>query len=103
MNYNPQPKILFQGNADRVKAHRALIDNPNLADSLQSALLQYQRELAEKVTPDLGSCAACHLKSQGAHEFIELFLNLAEQRELVTRPDTTNLASNVRSMPGKKN
>lgn len=101
MNYSITPKADLLKSEGRIKEHHKLVENEFLRDHLQTALLEYSKRQVALSAPDLGGCAACHLRLQGATEFVDLFLNLAEVASATARTDTTNLPSNVRSLPRK--
>ena len=101
-NYNPGPREEFARTSENVPRHHTVVENPAVRDGLKVALLEYHRRQTKLSAPDLGGCAACHLRSQGAEEFVELFLNLCETQQASPRVDTTNLASNIKPFPNKK-
>lgn len=101
MNYNPSPREDFIKDPLRVKEHHQLVEDSFLRRSLEVALLEYQRRQTRLSAPDLGGCAACHLRVQGAQEFLEVFLNLCETSQVTPRVDSTNLSSNVRATERK--
>lgn len=103
MNYNPSPREDFIKSPANVKAHHAQVESQDLRTSLFVALLEYHRRQTRLSSPDLGGCAACHLRSQGAQEFVDLFLNLCETQQVSPRTDVTNLPGNVSTMPKAKN
>lgn len=96
MNYNPTPKVVFVKDAVRVAAHHKLVEDETLRESLDAALLQYQRKQAALQAPDLGGAASCFLRIQGAQEFVNEFLNLAESTVTDLRTDTVNLPGNIK-------
>lgn len=102
MNYNPSPREAFVKSALNIQAHHRLAESEDLHASLDVALLEYQHRQTRLSAPDLGGCAACHLRMQGVHEFVELFLNLCETTQSAPRTDTTNLAGNIKVMPPAK-
>ena len=55
--------------------------------------------IADSAPPEMGACAAAHLRCLGAHDFVSTFYNLAEQVELADKPKTMNLPGNVSQMP----
>lgn len=103
MNYNPSPREDFIKSSENVKAHHAVVESAALRTSLFVSLLEYHRRQTRLSAPDLGGCAACHLRAQGAQEFVELFLNLCETQQAAPRTDATNLPSNVSTLPKAKN
>jgi hypothetical protein len=74
---NPSPKLQFMSDPKRVSAHRNTMQMPQIQDSINMALLNYQRELFARVNDANGSAAA-GLKLKGALEFVDEFLRLAE-------------------------
>lgn len=98
MNYSPSPKSEFLADTKNIESHRVLAQNETLREHLNITLLEYQRRQAAQPSVDLGGCAACHLRQQGAVEFVSLFLNLAETVDVPVRVDTTNLPSNVKPL-----
>lgn len=89
---NPTPKQEFLLNTAAVKAHRELMDNPRLRLSFATALLQFQRKLTSRDHPDGNTAASYFLKIQGAQEFLDILINLAEPPELApTRADQNKL------------
>lgn len=99
MNYNPSPREEFCKDSKNVTEHHEVVECDNLRRSINVALLEYQRRTAMLTTPDIGSCASCHLKMQGVHEFVTLFYNLCETSESPPRPSSMNLTGNVRPLP----
>lgn len=99
MRYSLEPKAEVPKSKQRAEEHAKLVQNNFLRDHLQYALLEYQKRQTALNSPDLGSCAACHLRTQGAVEFVDLFLNLTETVALPQKADLSNLPSNVRSQP----
>lgn len=102
MNYNPSPRIPYIKDNNNVKAHHALVERDDLQTALNVALLEYIRRQSKLSAPDLGGCAACHLRVQGAHEFLDTFLNLCETSQAAPHVDPTNLPGNVSTMPRNK-
>lgn len=98
MNYNPSPRVEFCKSPGNVEDHHRAVENISVRLGISTALMEYQQRLARLNTPDLGSCAACHLKMQGVQEFLELFFNLCETSEASPKMDTTNLPGNVRPL-----
>jgi hypothetical protein len=99
MNYNPSPKSEFVKEPQRVKRHHELVEQESLRVALITALLEYQRIQTKLSAPDLGGCAACFLRLQGAQEFVELLLNLAETSAPSAMTDSVNLPGNIRQFP----
>lgn len=102
MNYNPTPKSEFLKDPEAVKAHHVLVENPLLRRSIEVTLMEMSRQICNNCPPDnMGGCAAAHLRMLGAQDFIALFMNLAEEATPVSRKDSSNLPSNVSSLPRK--
>lgn len=99
MNYNPRPQDAYRSNSQLTKNHHALVEQEPLRIAIDTALLEYQRKQTEMAAPDLGGCAACFLRIQGAQEFVGLLLNLAETPTSTPIADNLNLPGNVRQMP----
>lgn len=99
-NYCPTPREEFIKHNDHVAAHHTVVENAHVRRSIEVALSEYALRQTRLSATDLGGCAACHLRLQGAHEFIRLFYNLCETEQVTPRTDTTNLPSNVK--PVKK-
>lgn len=95
-NFNPTPREEFIKHNDQVSAHHTVVENQFLRRSLEVALSEYARRQTKLSAPDLGGCAACHLRLQGAHELVELFYNLCETSQVSPRNDSVNLPSNVK-------
>lgn len=104
MNYNPSPKSEFLTSNENIEAHHVVVQNPAVRKGLEVALAQMQRQVADQAPPEMGACAAAHLRCLGAHDLIATFYSLAEVAAPTARADTTNLPGNVRMMPpAKKN
>jgi hypothetical protein len=101
MNYNPTPKSEFVKSPENIKAHHALLEDAVLRKHLEVALSELGRRIADNSPPEMGACAAAHLRMLGAHDFVEIFLNLGETVVLQVKGDNLNLPSNVKSMTGK--
>lgn len=85
-NVNPTPKQVFQLTPAIVSQHRELMQSPALNNSINVALLQMQRAMADRPAPDGGSAAMQQFRLQGAHDFVSILRNLGETAEL---PKTT--------------
>lgn len=106
MNYFTTPKADFIASADNVKNHHVVVENPIVRRGIEIALAEMQRRSAAGTDPaNFNACAASHLRMLGAHDFVEIFLNLGETMQPGVRTDTNNLPGNVRPMPqpNKKN
>jgi len=103
MNYFATPKADFIASAENVKNHHVVVENPFVRKGIEVALAEMQRRAAAGTKPgDFNDCAASHLRMLGAHDFIEIFLNLGEQMQPGVRTDTTNLPGNIKVMPSAK-
>lgn len=99
MNYNPSPKAEFLKSEDNCKAHRQMVENESLRHSLEVALFEMQRRAAQYTeSTNFNACAASHLRLLGAHDFIDIFLNLAEQPVAAQRTNADNLPGNVTTL-----
>ena len=78
---NPPPKVRFRESADNVSKHRALTENPALQKSLDFAVQQYQRDLANEVK-DNNSALAVGFKIVAVQEFLRTFMSLSEVPKL---------------------
>lgn len=96
MNYNPTPKESFLSDPDAAKSHHQLVESDALRQSLAAALAQYTRRQSILTPTDLGSAAMIFMRIQGAQEFVETFLNLAETVNPPITLDAANLSTNVR-------
>jgi hypothetical protein len=85
---NPSPKNVVLADKKWCEAHRSLIQSPVLTNSVNSTLLEYQRSLINRAK-DGNEAAAAHYKMSGALEFVNLFKNLAEPVDIVTKPQQT--------------
>lgn len=82
LNVNPTPKAEFMENSKFVSMHREMMQQPMLGVSIQYALLQYQRDMANVRALDGNAAAQSFFKLQGAIEFIDTLRKLAETPEL---------------------
>src|SRR5512143_438673 len=74
---NPSPKARFLDAPLHITKHRDMLQLPEFDRAITFALLEYQATLS-KGPLDFNSCAAAHLRIQGAQEFIHILRNLAE-------------------------
>lgn len=103
MNYNPSPKSEFIKNPEKLKRHHEIVQNPDVREHIAIALQEVTRRLADGAPPEMGACAASHLRCLGAHDFVEVFLNLAETPSQEAKKDITNLPGNVLQRRGGGN
>lgn len=82
---NPTPKQTFRSIEGRVKRHADLIAKPALREALETAMLEYCRRQA--ATPDPGTGE----RIKGAHDFVSVFLGLAEEETSDRHYDPDNL------------
>ena len=102
MQYNPSLRDELRKDANAVKAHHALVENPILRRHFEITLLEMQRRAGAGTDVLNGNfCAASHLRMLGAQEFADTFLNLAEAPVAQVKTDTINLPGNIARMTGK--
>jgi hypothetical protein len=102
MNYFPSPKSEFQLDPKNLEAHHVVVQNPAVRRGLEVALAQMTRQITDSAPPEMGACAAAHLRVLGAHDLLQIFYNLAETAAPTASNNTTNLPGNVRVMPQVK-
>lgn len=95
MNFNPAPKAEFASDPKNIENHRAIVQNPAVRRGLEVALAQMQRQIADSAPPEMGACAAAHLRCLGAHDLVQTFYNLAEVQAPAVKSDKANLPGNV--------
>lgn len=81
---NPTPKTRLQSNQKFLEKHREFLSTEELARGVDAALLQYQWELAQKVSDQYGAMSM-GLRLLGAQEFVAKLWDLGvipEQRKL---------------------
>lgn len=76
---NPTAKAQFIADPKRVSSHNSMVQIPQMRDSLNMALLEYQRIMIGNLT-DANAGAAVSFKLKGAEEFINIFLSLGMTR-----------------------
>jgi hypothetical protein len=105
MQFNPAPKTEFQSTPKNLEDHHVIVQNPAVRKGVEVALAQMQRMIADTTQPDMGACAAAHLRVLGAHDFIQTFYQLAEMPDLSVKAPVGNLPGNIRNLnqPSKKN
>ena len=97
MNPNPSPKAAFLADPEMVSNHRAIVSNEVIRRSFDVALMEMSRRLANSTKPDeMVHCASAHLRMLGAQDFVEVFMNLAENPIATTRAETGNLSTNTK-------
>ena len=75
-------------NSKFVSMHREMMQQPMMGVSIQYALLQYQRDMANVRAIDGNTAATSFFKIQGAIEFVDLLRKLGETPEIVKLPST---------------
>lgn len=105
MNYNPTPRVEFHKSAESIKRHHELVEDETLRSHLRIALQEMQvRASMNTDAANFNQCAAAHLRMLGAQDFLDIFLNLAENMDAaVARKDTINLPQNRPSVPARGN
>jgi hypothetical protein len=104
MNYNPTPKSEFLKDPQNIKRHHAFVEDSYLRKSMEVALMEMQRRAAAGTdTTNFNFCAASHLRLLGAQDYLEIFLNLAEQMQPGVKTDNVNLPGNITALPRKNN
>lgn len=102
MNYNPPPRKELIESPEAIKRHHELVENETLRTHLRIALQEMQMRAAANTDPsNLQLCASAHLRMLGAHDFVDIFLNLVETAQPEAKKETTNLPGNVASLPRK--
>lgn len=81
---NPTPKQVVLHDAKFCSAHRDMASSGQFQRSLQVALAEYQRRLADEKIVELNQAAVKHFKVQGVHEFINTLMHLAEAPQTIT-------------------
>jgi hypothetical protein len=104
MNYFPTPKAEFIKDPANIANHHKLVESPTLRKHFEVALLEMQRRAAAGTdTTNFNFCAASHLRLLGAQDYLEIFLNLAEQMQPGVKTDNVNLPGNITALPRKNN
>ena len=90
---NPSPKLKFHQNERRVHQHNEIIQSQQFDESIDIALLEYQRALVAitQSEPNLNSCAVNHIKICGAMEFIKVLKHLGLMPSEPPQTKGTNL------------
>lgn len=95
MSPNPSPKELFLNDNKAVTAHKNLVQSDVFQRSIETALLQMQRDLAASRVTDVGSAAAAHFCMVGAQQFVATLRTLADTSRPPATKDVDNLPGNV--------
>lgn len=72
------PKQKFQMSSTRISDHREMVGSDIFQEATDSALLEYQSRVVLGSKGTMEGAAAGFLKIAGAHEFVLLLKNLAE-------------------------
>lgn len=88
---NPTPKQLLAANKELLSRHRDFMQNPYLSQTIDMAMAQYVRVLAEKQAMDGNTAAANFFKIEGAHDFVNTLRRLGETPELPAQSTKNNL------------
>lgn len=72
------PKQRMVEDAPRVSSHRDMLASEEFNQSIEAALLEYQRFLASITSDNFNAFAAAHLKMVGAQEFVRVLFELCE-------------------------
>jgi len=87
---NPTPKQQFVADDGRIRSHRNIMQMPQTQDSINMALLEYQRTLLGKPVVDGNSAATGGLKLAGAIEFVDILIKMGEAH---IRTDSAKIAT----------
>lgn len=74
---NPSAKLQFLSSPTRVKNHNRIFEGYEIQDSINMALLHFQRELLVGVTDGI-SASAAGMKLKGAAEFVDILFKLGD-------------------------
>ena len=74
---NPSAKFQFIQDAGRVRAHNQVFEMPQVQDSINMALLEYQRRLLKDANDGV-ACASAGMKLKGAAEFVDILIKLSD-------------------------
>ena len=85
VNTNPSPRARFMLDAENIRQHRALIENPDLRKGMDIALAEMTKAICSLANgwqmndPNYSqACASNFNIIRGAYEFQEVFFRLAE-------------------------
>jgi len=84
---NPSAKFQFVGDAARVAAHNRIFEMPQIQDSINMALLEFQRRLL-KDSNDGVTCSMAGMKLKGAAEFVDILIKLSDTSVEQTKQPT---------------
>lgn len=90
---NLTPKKDFQGKKQFADAHRELVVSTQFREALNASLLEYVSSVSGSPPED---AAANYYRIQGAREFVQVLLNIAEQAKSPPSPLPTNLDHGVK-------
>lgn len=82
---NPSAKFQFMKDSKRISAHRNIMQMDQTQDSINMALLEYQRLLLVNAA-DANAAAAAGLKLKGALEFVDIMMKLGEAPRQSEKP-----------------
>lgn len=92
MNRYPSPKSEFQKVKARVGAHNDLIERNDFNWAIETARLEYLRQLHTSATVDPHVSMCYYQRSLGVDDFLKVLYNLAEPPMLPPKmPDPDNL------------
>ncbi len=74
---NPSAKFQFVQDAARVRAHNNIFEMPQIQDSINMGLLEYQRRLLKDATDGV-ACSMAGMKLKGAAEFVDILIKLSD-------------------------
>lgn len=89
---NLTPKKDFQGKKQFSDAHRDLVVSTPFREALHAALIEYMMTIGKSDSEP----AANYHRIEGAREFIQVLLNIAEQTKSPPTPLPTNLDHQVK-------
>ena len=89
---NLTPKKDFQGKKVFADAHRELVVSTQFREALHAALIEYVMTIGKSDSEP----AANYHRVEGAREFIQVLLNIAEMPKTPTSPPPANLDHSIR-------
>lgn len=88
---NPSPKDEFIANKKAIDAFNDIFSRRETQLCIQTALAQHARTLTAQRVIDGTTAAANHFKLQGAHELVNILMNLGEKPISLTKAVPDNL------------
>lgn len=91
------PKAEFMQSEPFMKAHRNMVDAEVFQRGIKTAMAQYTRVMCQIAPSSMDSpnqlqaSAMCFQRIQGANDFLNILLNLAETPAIPTKRDPDNL------------